>query len=145
MVRARVPRVEVGVRALHGGRSCRAGIFDEPRVRAAVGMFDDYVPWAPVACPRCGARLKGWQGKGGPCLGWKWRQYQRWAQSEDEQGWHSEERAYVPDELRLPADFDIYTECGECGAWVDAECRCVQGVWRLMKVLPLRDSASRER
>src|SRR3954469_9451146 len=93
-----------------------------------MGMFDWYEPRPPLGCPRCGAELKGWQGKSGPC-----------ALFECVQGIRVPARQLVDDgvalsqaerePLALPDAFEIYTKCVSCNAWIDAHGSCEGGIW----------------
>jgi hypothetical protein len=84
-----------------------------------MGMFDWYEPRPPLACPKSGAGLRGWQGKSGPCALLEWVQ-----------GDHTPSRQLVDDEaavspgerekFQLPEAFELYTKCDSCGVWVEA-------------------------
>lgn len=98
-----------------------------------MGMFDHYEPFPALSCPVCGQPLSDWQGKDGPCALLVWRQ-----------GCASPVDQAVPDEsradpdvlraLRLPVDFEIYTQC--CGGrfFVTAQCQAPDGVWSRTKL-----------
>ena len=93
-----------------------------------MGMFDYYEPEPPLSCPVCGAPLAGWQGKDGPCALLVWRQ-----------GATAPINQAVPDEakrepavigaLRLPAEFEIYTQCCGGNFFVTARCAAPDGLW----------------
>jgi hypothetical protein len=94
-------------------------------------MFDHYEPVPPVCCPKCGAELREWQGKDGPCVLLCWKQGEKYPvgglMSAD-----SDEK--VEDRSTLPETFGIYTSCGECRAWIDATCRGENYVWSRTEV-----------
>jgi hypothetical protein len=93
-----------------------------------MGMFDYYEPEPALSCPVCGTQLAGWQGKDGPCALLMWRQ-----------GCAAPIDQAVPDDtkgepavissLRLPGEFEIYTQC--CGGrfFVTARCAAPGGLW----------------
>jgi hypothetical protein len=93
-----------------------------------MGMFDHYEPEPALDCPVCGAPLRGWQGKDGPCALLLWRQ-----------GVAAPVAQAVPDEikgepslvvdLRLPARFEIHAPC--CGGrfLVTARCEAPDELW----------------
>src|SRR5262245_10116029 len=93
-----------------------------------MGMFDYYEPEPALSCPVCGAQLARWQGKDGPCALRVWRQ-----------GCPAPVHQEVPDEitgeptvigcLRLPTEFEIYTECCGGGFFVSAHCTAPDKVW----------------
>jgi hypothetical protein len=56
-----------------------------------MGMFDDIIGHEEP-CPRCGATVKGWQSKSGPC----------------------ELR-----ELHFSMVWNFYTNCDKCGLWIE--------------------------
>ena len=83
-----------------------------------MGMFDYFEPKPPLRC-ECGEPLKGWQGKDGPC------ELLTWCQG-------------VPSDIYkpcLPDEFEIYTNCEECCAWVTATGFCNdRKVWVTLQV-----------
>ncbi len=92
-----------------------------------MGMFDHFEPVPALTCSRCGATLRGWQGKHEGQNQFLWRQGEAAPvdQIVDEQ-WK-----LPPDRLaaeRLPATFEIYTGCA-CGRWVVADCTCRGEAW----------------
>jgi hypothetical protein len=93
-----------------------------------MGMFDSFEPVPELACSVCGARLTGWQGKGGPCALLRWRQG---VASPVDQNVSDETRGdrSVIDSLRRPREFEIYTPC--CGGefFATAFCAAPDGVW----------------
>jgi hypothetical protein len=93
-----------------------------------MGMFDWYQPRPDVHCPQCGAGLSGWQGKDGPCGLFQWSSGVASPTGqlvEDECATDAPER----EKLRLPDEFDLYTECDACKAWIDARGSCSDGAW----------------
>ncbi|WP_437569981.1 hypothetical protein [Sorangium sp. So ce542] len=102
-----------------------------------MGMFDWYTPAPQLACPRCGTTLDGWQGKDGPCGLFEWVQ-----------GTPSPPRQHVDEEcaiaardrerFRLPAHFEIYTECERCRARIEAEGSCEGDVWTRLELVERR-------
>src|SRR5262249_1461659 len=93
-----------------------------------MGMFDWYQPRPPLACPKCGAELRGWQGKSGPCALFEWVQGLRAPARQD----GDDEWALAPAErekFALPEDFELYTSCASCNLWVEALGSSGAGVW----------------
>ena len=92
-----------------------------------MGMYDDYVPQPPLACPQCAATLTGWQGKSGPCALFKWIQGKSLParQFEDDDVAATTGRA----QARLPDQFEIYTACPACGTWIEALGSCDGEMW----------------
>lgn len=70
-------------------------------------MFDWYEPVPALACPMCGERVEGWQGKEGESDQWLWRQGNA-APVEHcvDPEWRKEARGQ-----RLPARFWIHASC----------------------------------
>lgn len=62
-----------------------------------MGMFDDYEPVPPLACPVDGRTLEGWQGKDGPCV------LNHYRQGEPIEG----------DDFPLHGRFEIHVNCLE--------------------------------
>ena len=95
---------------------------------AVMGMFDYYQPDPGLACSVCGSPLTGWQGKGGPCALLVWRQGTA-APIDQAVPQETKGRPSVIDSLRLPDQFEIYTEC--CGGrfFATALCAAPDGVW----------------
>jgi hypothetical protein len=92
-----------------------------------MGMFDLYKPAPAIGCPACGAPLRKWQGKDGPCALFVWAQggVAPVDQPIDEDlRFPAEERAT----FRLPDTFRISASC-PCGPRVEAEGRCEGGTW----------------
>lgn len=91
-------------------------------------MLDHFEPDPPLACPACGAELQGWQGKEGPCALLVWRQGHA---APVDQELPDEIRGYpeVIGALRLPEEFDIYTQCCGDRFFVTAHCTAPEGVW----------------
>ena len=93
-----------------------------------MSLLDHYEPDPPLACPACGAELEGWQGKEGDCSMLVWRQ-----------GHAAPVDQEVPDEikgypdvigaLRLPNEFEIYTQCCGGSFFITAHCAARDGVW----------------
>ena len=93
-----------------------------------MGMFDWYEPTPDLTCPHCGATLKEWQGKDGPCALFVWRQGER----------HPVDQR-VDEEVRLPPDkmgrfelppwFIIYSFCCNQDFPVEAICEGTRGAW----------------
>ena len=93
-----------------------------------MGMFDWYVPNPVMPCPKCGATLADWQGKGGPCDLLEW--VQGHAEPRTQRGDADFAVRGEPFEAaRLPQQFTIYTSCDGCGLWVNAACFCEDEVW----------------
>jgi hypothetical protein len=93
-----------------------------------MGMFDYYEPKPPLACPKCGAVLEGWQGKEGWCGLFEWVQGLRGPVWE----WDSETHKPIPESERakitLTEDWIIDTGCC-CGTSVDAIASFKDGIW----------------
>ena len=98
-----------------------------------MGMFDWYEPTVASICPQCGAGLKGWQGKDGPCELLVWRQGEREPvdQRVDDQWRLSAEKLKS---FRLPDLFLIYGGCDPHFS-VYAICSCTDGVWTETRLL----------
>ena len=96
-------------------------------------MFDHYRPKPDLKCPVCGESGKGWQGKGGPNGLFVWEQGKAEAvdQRVDES---SKLRPEARVEFRLPARFEIYTNC-ECPTPLTAVGFTEQGVWTRTELL----------
>ncbi|MGK3998580.1 hypothetical protein [Sorangium sp. So ce1024] len=99
-----------------------------------MGMFDWYTPVPPLACPRCRATLDGWQGKDGPCGLFEWVQG---VPSPPRQHVDEECALSAPDRerFRLPERFEIYTDCEQCSAWIEAEGSCEGDVWSRVELV----------
>lgn len=93
-----------------------------------MGLFDEYEPNPPVACPTCGGALEGFQGKDAECALLVWRQgvAAPVAQSGDE-GWNLAAAALST--LRLPERFELYSACERCGHLVFFTGFCSEGIW----------------
>jgi hypothetical protein len=93
-----------------------------------MGMFDYYEPDPALVCSVCGASLTGWQGKDGPCALLVWRQGMAGpvdqAVPNDDKG-----DPAVLKRLRLPRQFEIYTQCCGGSFFVWASCVALDGVW----------------
>lgn len=89
-----------------------------------MGMFDYYEPKPPLACPKCGDELEGWQGKDGPRGLFEWVQGSR--------GPSRQLSSTLPESRRSQflstGDWLIYTGCS-CGTGVDAIASLTDGVW----------------
>ena len=105
-----------------------------------MGMFDWYEPTITPICPQCGAGLKGWQGKDGPCELLVWRQGERGPidQRVDDKWRLSAEKLKC---FRLPARFLIYTSCPP-HLLVHAICTATDGVWTETRLLEPEDVAA---
>ncbi len=94
-----------------------------------MSMFDWYRPTDNPKCPKCGAQLKDWQGKDGPCALFVWEQGQRnpiIQKVEDEElQWTDEEKC----RFVLPDNFTIYSYDCPNHQPVVAKCTCIDGVW----------------
>ena len=92
-----------------------------------MAMFDNYRPDPPLACPRCGKPLEGWQGKEGPCalLVWKQGNAEPVAQLVDDDARGDWTRLR---QERLPESFTIYAWDAE-GHQVEAKGHAPEGVW----------------
>ena len=78
-----------------------------------MGMFDWYAPNPAMQCPKCGATLADWQGKGGPCDLLEW--VQGHAEPRTQRGDADFAVRGEPFEAaRLPQQFTIYTSCDGC-------------------------------
>lgn len=100
-----------------------------------MSMFDWYSPEGTYNCPECGAELREWQGKDGPCALFVWAQGSRNPvdqKIEDEElRWSNEEkRRFV-----LPDCFVIYSYDCPNHQPVEAECTCVDGVWSSTEII----------
>jgi hypothetical protein len=100
-----------------------------------MGMFDWYRPAGSPQCPACGAHLREWQGKDGPCALFVWAEGETHpvAQEIDDEEvrWSEGERS----RFALPERFTIYShDCPSHGR-VDAECRSVDGTWSQTVIL----------
>lgn len=93
-----------------------------------MSLLDHYEPDPPLACPACGAELEGWQGKEGDCAMLVWRQGHA---APVDQEVPDEIKGYpeVIEALRLPEEFEIYTQCCGEGFFITAYCTATQGVW----------------
>ena len=101
-----------------------------------MGMFDWYEPQPPLPCPKCGSALTGWQGKSGPCGLFEWIQGRRSPSRQlvDEDIAISEAQR---DKLVLPEEFELHTDCGTCGTWVEAHGWCDAGIWTRVNLDPV--------
>lgn len=92
-------------------------------------MFDLYEPYPTLLCASCGRALSGWQGKGGPCLLFVWREGVAGPVAQ-----RADPDCRLPEESlrswRLDTDVEIYTSCDGCDRHADATARVVDGVWR---------------
>lgn len=88
-----------------------------------MGMFDHYEPDPPLNCPKCNARLDGWQGKDGPCALLSWKQGVKYPTDD------TDFLAKGPARETLPEMFQIYTSCSNCKSWVEATCRGEGYAW----------------
>jgi hypothetical protein len=98
-----------------------------------MGMFDHYRPKPELVCPVCGVSDPEWQGKDGPCALFVWEQGQSAPVDQlvdDECKISPEDRA----EIRLPARFEIYTDC-RCPTSLDAVGFTEHGVWTRTELL----------
>ena len=96
-------------------------------------MFDHYRPKPDLQCPVCGALGVDWQGKDGPCGLFVWEQGQAAPvdqRVDDECKISAQARA----EFRLPARFQIYSDC-RCPTSFDAVGFTEQGVWTRTELL----------
>lgn len=94
-----------------------------------MGMFDWYQPFPDLECPTCGALLKEWQGKHGPCGLFLWKQ--GFAAPIDQLV--DEECRIGMEQLsqkRLPQEFEIYSYDCSSHQPVSALCKCVDGAWQ---------------
>ncbi len=103
-----------------------------------MGMFDYYQTAQAVACPRCGNELSGWQGKGGPCGLFLWREGVRHPvdQLVDADARLASDKL---EDFALPEKFVIYTDC--CGGdfLIDALGSSADGVWQETRLLSAED------
>jgi len=103
-----------------------------------MSMFDWYRPTSTAKCPQCGAALKEWQGKDGPCALFIWKQGHRNPidqQVEDEElQWSDEERR----RFVLPEHFVIYSYDCPNHQPVEAKCTCIDGVWSNLEIVGLQ-------
>ncbi len=93
-----------------------------------MSLLDHFEPDPPLTCPACGAELQGWQGKEGECAMLVWRQGHAGPVDQE-----------VPDEikgypevigaLRLPEEFEIYTQCCGGSFFITAYCEAPNGLW----------------
>lgn len=92
-----------------------------------MGMFDHFEPVPRLSCSRCGAMLRGWQGKHDRNNQFLWQQGEAAPvdQLVDKKWKLPADKLAVE---RLSASFEIYTNC-VCGRWVVADCACREGVW----------------
>ena len=97
-------------------------------------MFDFYRPVPELHCPDCATPLKDWQGLEGPCLLLVWQQGQI-APVAHQVVEESRLGREVLATLRLPDEFDIYTNCDQCGRWIAARGRCLNGGWSESEVI----------
>ncbi len=103
-----------------------------------MGLFDWFEPTVTLICPHCGAGLKGWQGKDGPCELLVWSQGERGPvgqRVDDDIRWSAEELK----RFRLPARFLIYTTCCNPRLLVYAICTATDGVWTETRLLEPED------
>ena len=94
-----------------------------------MGLFDEYIPDPPLSCPACGLRLDSWQGKGGPNLLMVWRQG---VIGPKDQAIVDEDFRFGPEEmaeLRLPDEFQIYTQCCGDHFFINAYCKTTDEIW----------------
>lgn len=93
-----------------------------------MSLLDLYEPDPPLKCPACGAKLEGWQGKDGDCALLVWRQGHP---APIDQELPDDIRGYpeVIEALRLPEEFEIYTQCCGEGFFISAYCTAPHGVW----------------
>jgi hypothetical protein len=93
-----------------------------------MGMFDYYRPSRPLTCPACGAELRKWQGKDGPCALFIWEQGVPWPIDQDV----DDEMRVLPAErhrCRLPKVFVIYSYDCPRHQPIDARCSTENEVW----------------
>jgi hypothetical protein len=69
-----VGRLIKGVDAVTAGVAKSSAIY--PARCGYSAMFDYYEPVPVLTCPKCGAELREWQGKDGPCALFVWRQHE---------------------------------------------------------------------
>ncbi len=94
-----------------------------------MGMFDEYIPYPPLNCPACGAKLEGWQGQDGPNALMIWRQG---IDGPIDQAIDDEDVKLEPERLaayRLPEQFSIYTTCCGRGFFIQADCTTKGEAW----------------
>lgn len=109
--------------------------FVQKQVSITMGMFDSYEPKSDWQCPKCGAKLSGWQGKDGPNELLLWKQGEAkpigflCVDDEEVIEFNTDQE---DDECRLPEIFELHTICDECDSFVDAIGKCNNGVWESM-------------
>ena len=99
----------------------------------SVGMFDNYEPLPPIACPVCGSPSVGWQGKDGPCALFLWRQGEPHAVDQPIDGDAGIERSRFAD-FSLPPEFAMLGRCAN-GHQYQAAGRAPEGVWTESELL----------
>lgn len=99
-----------------------------------MSLFDWYRPAGDTRCPSCGAPLTEWQGKDANCVLFIWQQGVAWPVGQDAGEDNADEAERT--KFRLPAAFTIYSyDCADHGP-IEANCRCVEGVWTSTTLLP---------
>lgn len=91
-------------------------------------MFDSFIAEPPLRCRSCGSDVSECQGKDGPCSLFVWKQGIAGPVRQtvdDEYALPDVERAT----FRLPDEFEIYTGCPSCHAWITGTGYCSNRVW----------------
>lgn len=84
-----------------------------------------YEPVPVLSCPFCATALDEWQGSDAACALLVWRQGLRNPVAQ-----RADEPLDDIENLRLPDQFRISTNCPNDGQPLDADGRCVDGVWQ---------------
>jgi hypothetical protein len=106
-----------------------------------MGMFDYYEPVPPIACPHCGAVLRDWQGKQGPCGLLAWRQgHSKPVGGPDPEPGQESNTTWL-ERFSLPDSFEFYSFC-ECNHQTLARGTTESGVWSHSEVTCILDLAS---
>lgn len=108
-----------------------------------MGMFDYYEPVPSIGCPNCGFEMKNWQGKGGPCALFLWRQ-----------GVRSPVQHLVDEDCRLsdhqlsdchlPEGFLISSYDCPNHAPIFAWCTTTEFIWSNIEIFPFKDNCPQE-
>jgi len=102
-----------------------------------MGLIDYFKPIPELNCPNCQAVLSEWQGKPYGCAMFVWHQGIAYPlrQEVDEECAISEEDKK---KLRLPDEFDFYTDCENCpDYWIVADGKTENGIWTKVENLRL--------
>lgn len=97
-----------------------------------MGMYDDYLPDPPLACPVDGVTIEGtWQGKDGPCVLAELRQGQHVVGDYGTHGYTGPTMG--AEDLPEDGQFEMYTSHGTegdpHGHWLEARGATVHGRW----------------